>query len=175
MYFVYLKLFELMDRQKITGEGRSCNYAVLPSLQADRGVRCKEIHNALRHRQLKNTRQRAAVGIKLTAIVFRALALRTGAQAVTLEIKNDQAVQLDETAVRNALQQNLLPLQRRIIIRAVVQHGEFELPHNLWGLQHTLPQRRGKEAAQPFRIDGLKLLRRQEFLPSEPLQFRTKP
>ena len=48
---------------------------------------------------------------------------------------------------------NLLPLQRRIIIRAVVQHGEFELPHNLWGLQHALPQRRGKRsgAAVPGR------------------------
>ena len=101
--------------------------------------------------------------------------LRAGAQTVTLEIKNDQAVQLDEAAVRNALQQNLLPLQRRIIIRAVVQHGEFELPHNLWGLQHALPQRRGKEAVQPFRVNRLKLLRRQKFLPPEPLQFRTKP
>ena len=55
-----------------------------------------------------------------------------GGDMVALEIQNDQAVRADHAAVRHALQKYLLAGKRWIVLRRIVQYGEFEFPDDLW-------------------------------------------
>ena len=129
--------------------------------------RGEEIKDAFPDRKPINERKRPRIGLQLRRVA-RGLRVEVAADAVGLEVEDDQPLRFVPKAVHHALQQHLFPGCRRIICRRVGQNGEFELAAQVLRVQNPLSKLRGKQRQNFLRVYRLGLPGRQKFFRLQP-------